>query len=804
MRKLYILLLFTFCVITVNHAQTITGTISDKVTAEKLIGVNIISNNGKGTATDINGKYSLKLEASNHQITYKYLGYESVIKDVSLKNGEQKKLDIKLMTATEQLGTVVVSAGKFEQRLEEITVSMEVIKPSLIENKNTTNIQTALDQVPGVNITDGQANIRGGSGWSYGAGSRVLVMVDDMPLISGDAGQVQWKLIATENINQVEIIKGASSVLYGSSALNGVINIRTAFPTQKDIDKSITSVPGKNFPGYSKVNMHFGLIDKPEREELNWNGEKRRAFKGVEFLHAMKLKNLDLSLGGNIFKDDGYRKGEMTDRKRFNINSTYRSKKFRGLSYGINGNFLFQSSGSVIIWESLQEAYIPLGDEITTTKGNTYNVDPFITYIQGNNRHSLRTRYLKVINDNSTNEGDNNQDNESEIYFSEYQWQKNLEKYDLRITSGTSNEIVYARADLFQGNNRRKNHSLYTQLDKKWGKLNLSLGARYEYFSIDSETDHVVGEDTINHIATGKPVFRTGLNYQVAEHTFIRSSWGQGYRFSSMVELFISTNQSGLEIYPNPDLKPESGWSAEIGIKQGVRLGNWMGYLDVAAFLMQYDDMMEFTFGPWGNGYGPDNIPATGDDPEMGPFGFKSVNVGKTQISGIEFSANGQGKLNNNITINILAGYTYMNPISLDLDKIYATDYYGNKVTYRISSSDTTGLKYRYKHIAKLDAEIVYKKISSGVSLRYNDFMQNIDDIFTQDYINENYIPGINAAREKYKDGDFLIDTRIGYQYNDNIRVSFIIDNLLNREYMSRPADMRPPRTFAMQMSLKI
>ena len=55
----------------------------------------------------------------------------------------------------------MVSAGKFEQKIEEITVSMEVIKPSLIENKNTTDIQTAMDQVPGVNITDGQANIRG-------------------------------------------------------------------------------------------------------------------------------------------------------------------------------------------------------------------------------------------------------------------------------------------------------------------------------------------------------------------------------------------------------------------------------------------------------------------------------------------------------------------------------------------------------------------------------------------------------------------------------------------------------------------
>ena len=129
----------------------------------------------------------------------------------------------------ELIKTVIVSAGKFEQRIEETTVSVEVIKPGLISDKNTTNIQTAIDQVPGVNITDGQANIRGGSGWSYGAGTRVQVLVDDMPLISGDAGQAQWSLISTENINQVEIIKGASSALWLFS-LNGVINIRTAYP----------------------------------------------------------------------------------------------------------------------------------------------------------------------------------------------------------------------------------------------------------------------------------------------------------------------------------------------------------------------------------------------------------------------------------------------------------------------------------------------------------------------------------------------------------------------------------------------
>ena len=86
-----------------------------------------------------------------------------------------------------------------------------------------------MNQSPSVHIVDGQANIRSGSGWSYGAGSRVMVMVDGMPLMNGDQGGVEWQLVPMENISQIEVIKGASSVLFGSSALNGTINIRTAY-----------------------------------------------------------------------------------------------------------------------------------------------------------------------------------------------------------------------------------------------------------------------------------------------------------------------------------------------------------------------------------------------------------------------------------------------------------------------------------------------------------------------------------------------------------------------------------------------
>ena len=799
-KKIY-LLVFLITFFFSANSQTVIGTIVDKNNSP-LIGVNVYSKSGKGVTTDLNGAFRLDLEEGLSKINFSYIGYETLTKEYSLEINKTKNVKIVLNEVSKKLDVVVISAGKFEQRIEETTVSMEVIKPQMIENKNTTEIQTAMEQIPGVNITDGQANIRGGSGWSYGAGSRVLVMVDDMPLISGDAGQVQWKLIATENINQVEVIKGASSVLYGSSALNGVINIRTAFPSRKDIKKNPSI-------GYTKINSHYGFIDFPQRSSLIWwNQYKRRVYRGLEFFHAQKLENINITFGGNIFKDQGYRKGEVTDRKRFNFSVEKKDEKIKNLIYGIKGNFLFQSTGSALIWDSYKNGYVPLDDKITTTSGDVFNIDPYVKYTIGNNRHSLNTRYLHLINDNETKGSESNDDNRSRLFYTDYQWQKRFEKINLMITSGTTNEIVYAQSKIFQGKNSRSNHSLYSQIDKKFGKLNISAGARYEYFSLDSENGHEIDGDTIYHFAEAKPVFRGGFNYQIADGTFIRSSWGQGYRFPSMAELFVTTNVSDIEIFPNPTLKSEKGWSSELGIKQAFKIGGFKSFFDIAAFVMRYDDMMEFTFGQWGEPEFDEN----GSTSNFFGLGFKSVNVGKTQISGIELSISGQGKINNLTKINFIGGYTYMNPISLKPNKSYANDFYGNPITYKNSSSDSTILKYRYKNVAKVDVELNRDKFSIGSSVRYNDFMSNIDYIFTTEIINNGdpnfgvdaLIPGINESREKFKNGDIIFDMRIGYQIDEISKIGFVVNNLFNREYMSRPANMMPPRTFAFLINLKI
>ena len=104
--------------------------------------------------------------------------------------------------------------------------------------------------------------------------------------------------------------------------------------------------------------------------------------------------------------------------------------------------------------------------------------------------------------------------------------------------------------------------AFFTQFDQRFfDRLSVSLGLRWERYTLDKTDDE------------SRPVARAGINYQAAKASFIRASFGQGYRFPSMAEKYTSTSLGSLNIFPNPELEAESGWSAETGIRQGFRLG---------------------------------------------------------------------------------------------------------------------------------------------------------------------------------------------------------------------------------------
>jgi len=140
------------------------------------------------------------------------------------------ELEIEMKRLSQYLDIITVTNSKFEKNITEEVVTVEVIRPEFIERNNSTTLSDVVKRIPGVNVIDGQANIRSGSGWTFGVGSRVALLLDGQPLLSPELSEILWNFVPLENVAQIEIIKGSSSVLYGSGGLNGVMNIITAKP----------------------------------------------------------------------------------------------------------------------------------------------------------------------------------------------------------------------------------------------------------------------------------------------------------------------------------------------------------------------------------------------------------------------------------------------------------------------------------------------------------------------------------------------------------------------------------------------
>ncbi|MBN2213649.1 MAG: TonB-dependent receptor [Bacteroidales bacterium] len=754
MKRFIFLLLINLLILSLFSQQKafITGRITDAISRQPLTGATIMLDSASGAISDTEGSFSIETSPGRHAMDIHYVGYHSKHMIIQLNTNDTMYLDAGLNTEIQMLDEIVVSAGKYEQKLSDVIVSMDVIKPDRITETSATSLESIIGQSPGIDILDGQPRIRGGSGYSYGAGSRVLMLVDEMPILSPDASDVKWDYLPMENISQIEIIKGASSVLYGSSALNGIINVRTAYPKDKP---------------ETKLTLFSGIYMNPERKELIW-WDNQPSFSGASAFHSRKIGNLDLVVGSHGFSDGGYRENEWENRQRFNVNLLYRDKKLPGLSYGMNSNLMFSNKIDFFLWQDADSgAYRQNTSAIPKMKGFRLNLDPCMEYYNDNgSKHSLKARYFRITN---KYEIEKDKDNDAALYYGEYKYHKRF-KIPVDLSFGASVSFSDIHSQLYKDHSSL-NGSAYAQYDSEiQNKVKLSLGLRFETYRLDDDVEF------------SKPVFRTGINYHPAKYTFLRASFGQGYRFPSIAEKYTATNLSSIHIFPNPDLNSETGWSTELGIKQGLHVRNWTGYLDVSLFQTRYKDMIEFTFGI----YKPDSI----EIPTFDHVGFKALNVGNAQITGIEITLIGEGTVFN-MPATFMAGYTYIYPVDLDYDPSDTSNLLNNNI-----------LKYRYQHSVKADFELTWKKLSTGLLLVYNSFMKNIDNVFMDPVIGNLILPGYPDYRNQHQKGYLIFDHRISYQLTDHSKIAVITKNLFNKEYTGRPGDIRPPRNITIQLSV--
>ncbi len=728
-----------------NEKVLIKGSVSDKETGVPIPGVYVIYGENLGVVTNSEGEFWFNTHPGNIKITFKYIGYLTYTASTKIDVNDTLYLEVLLPRLTNELNEVVVSANKSEQRISDITVSLSIIKPGSVTDNHITNAEEIADQTTGMEVMDGQASMRGGSGYSYGAGSRVLALIDGFPVLSDDASNIRWQFLPLENLSQIEIIKGASSVLYGSSALNGVINFRTAEAVNKPV---------------LKFSAMTGLFNQPKQKSWIW-WDSPRIYSSASFSHLKKYgEHTSIGIGGNILNDNGYRKLNNEKLGRIGVQVKRNSPKFEHLNYGINLNLGYNIKRDFILWENADSGALKQNPATAIElNGLFFTISPFIRL----NKEDVYQHDLKFQLQSSQNKYPDNPPNNSNAnsLFAEYQFSYKLFK-QLDLTAGCTYRTSKIISE-FYGDHDGNNIAGYSQLDyKPIEKLKVLGGVRLEYNSLDGMEDKLV------------PIFRTGINYQLTSYTYIRASFGQGYRYPSIAEKHAYTTLGAVRIIPNPEIESEAGWSSELGIKQGILLGDISGKVDVSAFYSEGENMIEYIFGLY-----PDPFTQQID------FGFMPTNVENSKVYGIETEIVLSKKIGS-LKATFTGGYTYMHPVEVDK-----------------STGKETGtfLKYRRKHSAMSYLELNAGKFEIGLRTIYKSKILNIDNVFLDPLTRESILPGFYDYWTQNNSWYMVLNGHIAYQLNDNLKLSFQVKNLTNKEYMGRPGDIAPQRFYSLQLS---
>lgn len=938
MKNVYTLLVILVLFSTTTIAQTLKGYIRDTKTNEPLVGASVTYNlKGKqGTISDFNGAYEIKLPEGGVELIFSYVGYEDQLVPIVIRPHEVMTKNIYMKESTNLMEDVVVTAGRFEQKLSDVTVSMDLVRESDIRRQAPTDLTSTLQTLPGVDIVDKQPSIRGGGGWTYSVGSRSQILIDGMSALSPKTGDINWNMIPLENVDQVEIIKGASSVLYGSSALNGVINVRTARPgltPQTHVSAYLGIYGDPSNDGYQWSDKSFWKEGKYTVEPLLrstlFSGVHNPIYEGFDVSHSRRIGNFDVSGGLNLFTDEGYREQGYNKRFRIGGNLTYHQPDMgtKLMNYGFNVNFLSNEYGDFFIWRSPEEAYRPSAFTNMGREGNQFNIDPFFNFINPDNgtSHRIKGRFYytddkithpaegaslgEIIGNmgadmgsilgtvNQVKNGDysmllpfitpaltgdlngavngavgilnqffpaattsdycdlinwvmnnglpsdtsdlgawmngdfrkkiSDQSDQNYDFFVDYQFNKRWDG-GAQITTGLTYEHVLNDSHV-TGTHKSDNVAAFFQYDHRfWDRLSVSAGVRAEYYRVD----HHYREGATKVFGTTvpfRPVFRAGLNYQLAEYSFLRASFGQGYRYPSITEKYARKDIGGVGVYPNEDLQPEKGFNAEIGFKQGYKWGNLKGMFDLAGFYTQYNNMVEFQFGLFNNASGKpiNSLLDAGmllmqmingvEDASLG-IGAQFHNVSKAQIYGMEISTNGVYDFNKNTKLFYNIGYVYTEPRDADYKERNALEAaYTDPLQMKEKSNEGKYLKYRQKHSFKATLDFQWKRINIGTNLAWKSKLLAVDYLMVDvrekrapelmDYVRDVLFGNIggenlNSYWRKHNTNYFTMDMRLGIKVTKEVSFQFMVNNLLNKEYSYRPMAVAAPRSFVAKIDV--
>ncbi|MFQ5864257.1 MAG: TonB-dependent receptor domain-containing protein [bacterium] len=618
---LYFTIVFsTFCFTPILFSQgIIIGKVMDAKTKEALPGANVqIENTVLGASTNLKGAFIIRrVPFGVYSLRISMIGYNTKhYPNVRVALDDTAIVVARLEEAPIEIEPVVVTASRWQQEADNTPATVEVLTAKEILQRNPIRIEDALETAAGVQIIQESVNIRGSDGYTRGVGSRVLVMIDDVPIMNSDFGAVNWFMISPADVERAEIVRGAGSALYGSSAMGGVINFITRTPSPKS---------------RTYIRAIIGAYDDPHEKPWDFT-DQLLDFNRQDITHSRQMGNLGLRLSVGRSVSDGYVQNGHYERYNLSGKLTYLFPNASKVT--LFANYMHDDSGVFILGDR-QDRLLQVSEKEADKK-------------QTQNGVTLFGKYSLPISSKAALEW--------RVYFNRFLLgtqftgggtfspalglggvlQGNLIPFrSMSIVYGSDFKFDKVKADSsLYGKRDALLVAPYIQLDWRFHRnFNLTLGGRYDRYEIFSDPNAQFGQ--AREYSHFSPKF--GINYHPFENTTLRGSVSNGFKFPVVAQLFLEFDSAFFKVKANPELRSEESWTYEVGLRQKIT-PTW--FFEINGFYTNVEDLIEV-------------------QPQPPTTDVKFVNIEKARIPGIEFVTNGRWWGNR---LGLRANFLYMNP----------------------------------------------------------------------------------------------------------------------------------------------
>ena len=428
-----------------------------------------------------------------------------------------------------QMDEVVVTGTKTERRLKDTPVITEVITRSEIEATGAENIGEVLEHRVGIVVN---RDAHGDGVQLQGLDSDyILILLDGEPQVGRIAGKLDLARIGVENVDRIEIVKGASSALFGSAAMGGVINVIT-----RKASSPFAAQLTNNFETHN-------TIDSRNAVQL-----KRDKFNALLTLTANRRNPIDLDASDPTTTIDGYQNWTHSARTEYQLTSKstllfsgqYFSQKQEGVSE--NEGVIFDRLGNI--------------DNFSGSVGTGYQL-------------SSRSKLVGKIYATRYHDESTVIDRGTSLIASSNLTVQDLIKGEAQFDTalGSKNQLTIGAELIFEnlesqritgGEKDITTDSLFFQNEfRPMENLAFVLGGRLDYHS---------------EFGTHFSPKLSGM-YRVTRDVTIRTSYGQGFRAPDFKDLYLdfSNPTSGYQVLGNPDLQPESSGNWNLGVEYQFR-----------------------------------------------------------------------------------------------------------------------------------------------------------------------------------------------------------------------------------------